>query len=125
MGNLATRYVLFVFPFFALCQPVQASAWEICSMELRIINVLKRPYPQLQAEILKVSQRSTTAECPKEGATITFIPETTDYQSELPRRQWPQKGQSVHVNYQYLDGICKGDGHDRACRIKHYPLAGT
>jgi len=125
MRSHVTRYVLLTSPFFMLCQPVQASAWEICRMELRITNVLKHPYPQLQAQILKVSHTSVTAECPEAGAIISFKPETTDYQSELPRRQWPEKGQTVHVNYRYLDGVCMGDGHDYGCRIKHYPLGGT
>lgn len=124
MKNHAARYALFVLTLSVLCEPVQASAWQICSMELRITDVLKRPYPQLQAQILKVSPTSTTTECPEAGATVTFTPETTDYQAPLPRRQWPSKGQLVHVNYRYLDGICKGDGNEHACRIEHYPLGG-
>lgn len=124
MDNYAARYVIFALSLFVLCEPVQASVWQICSMELRITNVLKRPYPQLQAQILKVIPASPTVECPKEGSTLTFTPETTNYQSELPRRQWPNKGQSVHVNYRYLDGICKGDGNNYGCRIKHYPIVG-
>lgn len=125
MGNPVARYALFVFPLFVICQPVHASAWQICRMELLVTEVLTRPYPKLQAQILKVSQTSATAECPKVGTTLTFIPETSDYQNHLPRRQWPKKGQSVHVNYRYLDGTCKGDGHSHECRIEHYPLADT
>lgn len=125
MGNHVIRYALFALPLLVLCQPVQAASWQICSMELRVTDVLKHPYPKLQAQILKVSPTSTTAECPEEGASLTFIPETTDYQSQIPRREWPKKGQSVRVNYRYLDGICKGDGHSHACRIEHYPLAGS
>lgn len=59
-----------------------------------------------------------------EGTILTFTPETRDYQNDLPRRQWPKKGQSVRVDYRYLDGMCKGDGHSHACRIKHYPMVG-
>lgn len=125
MGNRVTRYALFVFPVLVMCQPVQASKWEICRMALRVTEVLTRPYPTLQAQVVKVSQASATAECPEEGATLTFTPETADYQSTLPRRQWPKKGQLMHVDYRYLDGTCKGDGHSHACRIQHYPLAGS
>lgn len=124
MGSHAARYALVVFPFFVMCQPVQASAWQICRLELKITDVLTRPYPKLQAQVLKVSQTSATAECPEVGATLSFVPETADYQNTLPRRQWPKKGQSMRANYQYLDGTCKGDGHSHACRIEHYPVVG-
>lgn len=118
------RYAISALPFFLLCEPAQASAWQICTMELRITGVVKQPYPQLQAQVLKVRPASPTVECPEEGAALTFIPETTDYQRVLPRRQWPGKGQAVRVNYRYLDGVCKGDGHSHECRIKHYPVVG-
>jgi hypothetical protein len=116
--------VLLVFAFSVLCQPAHASTWQICSLALRITDVVKQPFAQLQARVLKVTPASATVECPEVGATLTFTPETPDYQSPLPRKQWPTKGQSVQINYRYLDGICKGDGHDYACRIKHYPMAG-
>ncbi len=121
---LKTGLALFVLTLPILCDPVQASTWQICRMDVRVTEVMKRPYPQLQAQILKTIPASTTVECPKVGATLTFTPETTDYQTTLPRRQWPTKGQSVRVDYRYLDGICKGDGQDYPCRIKHYPLDG-
>lgn len=124
MNRHVTRSVLFFLPLFLLCEPVQASTWQICRMELRITDVLKKPYPTLQAQILKARPTSPTVECPMEGTSLTFTPETKDYQNDLPRRQWPKKGQSVHVDYRYLDGMCKGDGHSHACRIKHYPVVG-
>lgn len=101
-----------------LSGPVQASTWQICHLELRIVEVLKQPYPQLQAQILKVRPKSASVECPAQGSSLTFTPETPDYQATLPRRQWPRKGQSLQVDYRYLDGICKGDGNSYACRIK-------
>ncbi|RON57768.1 hypothetical protein [Pseudomonas frederiksbergensis] len=116
--------VLLVLTLLVVCIPVHASTWQICALELRITEVVKRPSTQLQAQVLKVSPASTTAECPEVGTTLTFAPETTDYQTTLPRRQWPIKGQSVRMDYRYLDGICKGDGNDYPCRIKHYPLGG-
>lgn len=112
----------FTLPF--LCEPVQASTWQICQMELRIVEVLKQPYPQLQAQIVKARPKSTSVECPAQDSLLTFTPETPDYQATLPRRQWPGKGQSVRVDYRYLDGICKGDGNPHPCRIKHYPMMG-
>jgi len=124
MKNQATHYGLLVLTLCVLCEPVQASAWQICGMALRITDVLKQPAAQLQATVLKVTPASSTVECPEVGATVVFTPETTDYQAPLPRRQWPRKGQSVQVNYRYLDGVCKGDGNEYACRIQHYPLVG-
>ncbi|MCQ9394481.1 hypothetical protein NRB14_23010 [Pseudomonas viridiflava] len=124
MNRHATRSVLFFLPLFLLCESAQASTWQICSMELRITDELKKPYPTLQAQVLKARTTSPAVECPMEGTILTFTPETRDYQNELPRRQWPKKGQSVRVDYRYLDGVCKGDGQSHACRIKHYPMVG-
>lgn len=124
MKNRVTPSVLFALTLSILCAPAHAAAWQICSLELLVTDVLKQPSPQLQARILKVSPASATVECPEVGATVTFIPEKPDYQNPLPRRQWPKKGQSVKVNYRYLDGVCKGDGNSYACRIEHYPMAG-
>lgn len=124
MDCYATRHVTFALLLLVLCEPVHAATWQICSLQLRITDVVKHPYPQLQAQVLKVKPASPTVECPPEGATLLFTPETTDYQRTLPRRQWPHKGQTVQVDYRYLDGVCKGDGHSHACRIKHYPVVG-
>ncbi|MCP1455862.1 MULTISPECIES: hypothetical protein [Pseudomonas] len=115
---------LFVLTLAFLSGPVQASTWQICHLELRIVEVLKQPYPQLQAKIVKARPKSASVECPAQGSSLTFTPETPDYQATLPRRQWPRKGQSLQVDYRYLDGVCKGDGNSYACRIKHYPVMG-
>lgn len=101
----------------------QADTWQQCFLDLRIAQVIKQPYPELQAEVLKVTPKPATAECPAVGELITFVPETADYQSPLVRRHWPKKGQPMKIRYQYLDGMCKGDGNDYACRIKHYPVS--
>ncbi len=121
MDYRATRYALFAIPLFVMCQPVLASTWQICRMELRVTDVLKLPYPKLQAQVVKVGQASTTAECQEKGATITFVPETADYQSTLLRRQWPKKGQLMHINYRYLDGTCKRDGHPMSAELNTIP----
>lgn len=122
MKHQAPYYALFTVMLSLLCQPVLASSWQICRMELRITDVMTNPFPKLQAEILKVSVKTATVICPKQGTTLMFTPETSDYQAVLPRRSWPKKGQVVRIDYRYLDGICKGDGHDYLCRIKHYSL---
>lgn len=115
-------YTLFTVMLSLFCQPVLASSWQICRMELRITDVVTKPFPQLQAEILKVSSRTANVICPEQGTTFMFTPETSDYQAVLPRRSWPKKRQVVRVDYRYLDGTCKGDGNPHPCRIQHYSL---
>lgn len=122
MKNHAPYYVLFTVMLSMFCPAVLAASWQICSMELRITDVLTKPYPQLQAEILKVSAETATVVCPEQGTTLKFLPETSDYQAVLPRRTWPKKGQVVRFDYRYLDGTCKGEWKDYPCRIKHYSL---
>lgn len=124
MDYRATRYALFAIPFFAMCQPVQASTWQICRMELHITDVLKRPYPKLQAQVVKVSQASITAECPEKGRLSHSYRKLLITKARSHAGSGP-KGQLMHINYRYLDGTCKGDGHPHECRIEHYPLAGT
>ncbi|TWC14557.1 MULTISPECIES: hypothetical protein [unclassified Pseudomonas] len=124
MTNQAMRRALLALIFPMMCAPVHAATWQICRLELRIIEVVRQPYPQLQAQVLEVSRKSPATECPEEGSSLTFTPETPDYQATLPRKQWPGRGQSVRVDYRYLDGICKGDGNNYPCRIRHYPVVG-
>jgi len=122
MKSRVARYRLLVSALLLFCGTAHAATWQICRMDLQITDVLKHPFPQLQAKILKTSPASAGVECPEQGSTLTFTPETNDYQATLPRRQWPRKGQSLKVDYRYLDGICKGDGNSHPCRIKHYPV---
>ncbi|XJV35681.1 hypothetical protein AB3464_16045 [Pseudomonas asplenii] len=124
MKEQTTPLALLALALSVLCIPAQAATWQICRLDLRVTEVVKQPYPQLQAQVLKASPQSTTVECPEVGSSITFTPETPDYQTTLPRKRWPAKGQSVQVDYRYLDGMCKGDGNSHPCRIKHYPVVG-
>lgn len=101
-------------------QMASANVWQICEMQVKVTEVLKVER-QLRAEVLQVKSK-LGVECPQKGEMIQFTPETADYQSELARRHWPKVGQKVRMRYQYLDGICKGDGNDYPCTIKHYPM---
>ncbi|WP_434568674.1 hypothetical protein [Pseudomonas sp. Z3-8] len=112
----------FALALAAFCAPAQAATWQICDIQLHVTEVVKRPTPKLQAQVLKARPASPSVECPEEGAVISFIPETADDQATLPRRKWPGKGQAIRIKYRYLDGICKGDGNDYPCRIEHYPF---
>lgn len=93
--------------------PVWAAQWQICDLEVREQASSRR---ELQVSILKVKPQGQ-AECPQPGELLRFRPETQDYQSELPRRQWPQAGSTFKLRFRYLDGQCKDRGF---CRISHY-----
>jgi hypothetical protein len=106
----------------ATSQAAMAAQWQICQMRVEITGVTK-PVPQLQAKVRQVTPKQADAECPQVGDTITFDPETPDYQNNVPRKRWPKIGQTVRMRYQYLDGFCHHEeGQDAPCRIKHYPL---
>ncbi len=97
--------------------PATAGEWQICDLSLSI-DARNRTDHTLSATVLK-AQGKPGVECPPVGSSIRFRPESRDYQSELPSRQWPRTGQNFRVRYRYLDGICKDRG---ACRIEHYPV---
>lgn len=92
-----------------------AGHWEICDLKVQVRD--KQTHrAQLQTRVMQ-AQPQGQAECPQPGSALSFRPETADYQSELPRRQWPKPGKTVNVRYRYLDGECKDRG---PCRIEHY-----
>lgn len=101
----------------ALAVAGQASAvsWEICDLKVEVRDKQSSRL-QLQTRVLEAKAQGQ-AECPQPGTALSFRPETTDYQSELPRRQWPSPGTTAAVRYRYLDGQCKDRG---PCRIEHY-----
>lgn len=99
----------------AASAPAVASNWEICELKVEVRDK-QTDRQALQVRVLE-SQAKGQAECPQAGTALSFRPETTDYQSELPRRQWPKPGTTVKVRYRYLDGECKDRG---PCRIEHY-----
>lgn len=92
-----------------------AGSWEICDLTVQVRDK-QTSRAQLQTRVVDARPQGQ-AECPQPGSALSFRPETPDYQSELPRRQWPKSGKTVVVRYRYLDGICKERG---PCRIEHY-----
>jgi hypothetical protein len=103
-------------------QAANAGDWQVCQLEVEIISTLKLPVRGLQGRVESSKPRSAGTECPAKGELIAFEPESADWQSRIPRKHWPASGQRVWMRYQYLDGICKGDGQERPCRIEHYPM---
>ena len=93
----------------------QAADWQICDLKVQV-REKQSGGRALQTRVLE-AKASGDAACPQPGTALSFRPETADYQSELPRRQWPSPGAAVTERYRYLDGQCKNRG---ACRIEHY-----
>lgn len=103
-------------------QTAHAGDWQVCQLEVEITGALKLPVRGLEGRVASSKPRSAGTECPSPGEVIAFEPESADWQSRIPRQHWPAPGQRVWMRYQYLDGICKGDGNSRPCRIEHYPM---
>lgn len=99
----------------AASAPVLAANWARCDLQVQV-REKQTSRNELQTRVIS-SQAQGQAECPQAGTALSFRPETANYQSELPRRLWPQPGTIVMVRYRYLDGQCKDRG---PCRIQHY-----
>lgn len=94
---------------------LRAASWQICDLQVRVDT--HQPAPRtLYVEVLHARPKGQ-AQCAPPGTKFGFRPATVDYQSELPRRRWPQPGTVSTVRHRYLDGQCKNVG---ACRIQHY-----
>lgn len=101
-------------------QTAHAGTWQICDMTVKV-NAHLANSREIQATVLKVKAKPEV-ECPKLGETISFRPERADYQTELAKKHWPKVGRTIRMRYQYLDGVCMGDGNEHQCRIKHHPM---
>lgn len=99
--------------------PATAGNWEVCKMELEVLKRVTGQTQRIHARVLSVAAQSDTAECPAQGETVDFFPETADYQHPLRLKHWPQVGQTARWRYIYLDGQCKTRG---PCRIRHHPI---
>lgn len=99
------------------CLQAHANAWQVCKLTVNI-NHINQAEQKIEATVINVAHKPQV-ECPAQGETITFTPESADYQSTLAKKHWPKVGRLVKMRYQYLDGECKDRG---PCRIKHYPM---
>ena len=110
------RRILIMIVMMFLSFHAYAGVWQKCDLTIQIVDRTDEIY----AEVLAIRAKPHV-ECPTKGSFITFAPDSHDWQSKLPKKQWPQIGQHWTVRYQYLDGACKLDGNDGPCRIKVYP----
>ncbi|WP_056665499.1 hypothetical protein [Rhizobacter sp. Root1221] len=103
----------------ALASPAQArTSWTVCQYDVEAVRIERAPAPALTVRVLR-PRGPLPADCPAATGEMTFRPDSEDYQSELPRRQWPRPGQRALLKYRHLDAICKESG---PCRIKRYSL---
>lgn len=116
-GPLMPVYRVLMLAALLICAalPVRAAQWQICDLEVEVRDK-QSSRRELQVRVLE-TRAQAQAECPQPGTALSFRPETQDYQSELPRRQWPKPGSKVKLRFRYLDGYCKDRG---PCRISHY-----
>lgn len=104
---------LTVLPSFAF-----AGQWVICDYSIKVKAITP---PELRAEVLTAAAKNPE-NCLKPGAELSFMPESEDYQSHLPQKAWPKKGQRAKLRYRELSGICKNDGNPQPCTIVHYSI---
>ncbi|MFY8042165.1 MAG: hypothetical protein ACOVOD_04495 [Rhodoferax sp.] len=104
-----------------LCtSPLLASAgqWEICDYAIQIDSSA----PSGVRATVKEAALKNPELCEKVGASLTFAPESEDYQSVLPRKRWPKVGATTALRYRQLTGFCKNDGDTKPCTIRHYSI---
>lgn len=113
------RIFRFGLPLFLIAVSSTASAnnWLVCDYTARTLssNAL------LHATLVTAARKNPSA-CPQSGSELDFIPQTPDYQRQLPKRKWPKVGQEFRLRYRELHGYCKNDGHEAPCTIKHYSV---
>jgi hypothetical protein len=103
-----------------LASPLSALAgpWEICDYTVQIESTA----PSGVRAVVTETAPKNLDWCVKVGGSLSFAPESEDYQSVLPRKRWPKVGTVATLRYRQLAGICKNDGNDRPCTIKHYSV---
>lgn len=95
-----------------------AGQWVICDYSIKVKEITRS---DLRAKVITaVAKNSET--CLKQGAELSFKPETEDYQGHLPRKAWPKAGQTAKLRYRELTGFCKNDGDTKPCTIVHYSI---
>lgn len=97
--------------------PARAGDWVVCDYDVQSLRIGGAPR-ELTVRLLKGRPRNL-AECPPATGELSFTPETPDYQSTLPRAQWPKPGRQALLRYRHLDGVCKDAG---PCRIRHFSI---
>jgi hypothetical protein len=106
-----------------LASPLLAFAgqWEICDYTVQI----ESSAPSGVRATVKEAAPNNPDLCEKAGATLSFEPESENYQSMLPRKRWPKVGTAATLRYRQLVGLCKRDGDTQPCTIKHYSILGS
>jgi hypothetical protein len=113
MLSKLTALILLASPLLAF-----AGQWEICDYTVQI----ESSTPSGVRAKVTVAAPNNPDFCEKAGATLSFEPESENYQSMLPRKRWPKVGTAATLRYRQLVGFCKRDGDTQPCTIKHYSI---
>lgn len=105
--------VVFGSPLLALAGP-----WEICDYTVQI----ESSAPSGVRTTVKEASLNNPELCEKVGVSLSFAPESENYQSVLPRKRWPKVGTTATLRYRQLTGFCKRDGDTQPCTIRHYSV---
>ncbi|PQA76249.1 hypothetical protein C5F53_17675 [Rhodoferax sp. TS-BS-61-7] len=111
-SKLAAR-VVFASPLLAL-----AGQWEICDYTVQIES---SALSGVRATVKEAALKNPEL-CEKAGASLSFAPESEDYQSVLARKRWPQVRTTAALRHRQLTGFCKRDGDTQPCTIQHYSV---
>ncbi len=113
MWSKLVTLVIFASPLIALAGP-----WEVCDYTVQI----ESSAPSGVRATVKEASLKNPELCEKVGASLSFTPESEDYQSVLPRKRWPKVGTTAALRYRQLTGFCKRDGDTQPCTIQHYSV---
>lgn len=95
-----------------------AGNWLVCDFTVKVIDENRE---ELTAVVVNASKRNPGL-CSSLEQELSFRPETPAYQGPLPREKWPKVNHLAHLRYRALRGVCKGDGRDYPCTIRHYSI---
>jgi hypothetical protein len=104
--------------WFGVCAPAMAGNWLVCDFTVKVVE---KSQNDISVVLVNTSKRNPP-ECAQQGVEWTFTPESPNYQNPLPRAKWPKVNRLAHLRYRALVGVCKGDGRNHPCTIRHYSI---
>lgn len=104
-------------PVMCFAAQAQANRWTVCDYTVETTRA--HPSEHQVAVTIIAHRKVNPPACPEPGERMSFAPETADYQSQLPRKRWPQERQRAHLRYRFMHGQCKDRG---PCTIEHHSV---
>lgn len=104
-------------PVMCFAAHAQANRWKVCDYTVETTHA--HPSEHQVAVTIIAHRKVNPPACPEPGERMSFAPETADYQSQLPRKHWPQMGHWAHLRHRFQHGQCKDRG---PCTIEHHSV---